>query len=81
MIYTLTLNPALDKMITFSEISRSDVNRPLKVEYHAGGKGINVSIAVSRLKSENRAIFFSGGDNGNKIEKLLEKEGVVCSVV
>ncbi len=81
MIYTLTLNPALDKMITFSEISRSDVNRPLKVEYHAGGKGINVSIAVSRFKTENRAVFFSGGENGKKIEKLLEKEGVICSVV
>lgn len=81
MIYTLTLNPALDKMVTFSEISRTDVNRPLKVDYHAGGKGINVSIAASRLETENRAIFFSGGKNGEKIEKMLEKESVVCSVV
>ena len=81
MIYTLTLNPALDKMLTFKEINRKDVNRPIKKEYNPGGKGINVSRAVSRLGIKNRALFFSGGENGVKIEKLLESEGVECVVV
>lgn len=81
MIYTLTLNPALDKMLTFKEINRKDVNRPLKKEYNPGGKGINVSRAVSKLGVKNRAIFFSGGENGLKIEKLLENEGVESVVV
>jgi 1-phosphofructokinase family hexose kinase len=81
MIYTLTLNPALDKMLTFKEINRKDVNRPLKKEYIPGGKGINVSRAVSKLGVKNRALFFSGGENGLKIERLLENEGVESVVV
>lgn len=43
MIYTITLNPAIDKTIIIDEVKRNKVNRSLNSREDVGGKGINVS--------------------------------------
>lgn len=44
MIYTITLNPAIDYFITLNETLLVDeVNRGSHEIYKAGGKGLNVS--------------------------------------
>ncbi|VAX22097.1 1-phosphofructokinase, partial [hydrothermal vent metagenome] len=43
MIYTVTLNPALDRTIWIQSIQNDDPNRIKKEKKYAGGKGIDVS--------------------------------------
>ena len=48
MIYTITLNPAIDYFITLNETLLVDeVNRGSHEIYKAGGKGLNVSKILS----------------------------------
>ena len=53
MIYTLTLNPAIDKTIVIEEFKRNQVNRSLDSRKDVGGKGINVSKVLNEFGIEN----------------------------
>ncbi|MDO5477682.1 MAG: hexose kinase [Clostridia bacterium] len=71
MIFTLTLNPAFDlhyEMEEFLPESENYVKRALK---SAGGKGINVSKALSVLGCENRAFAVLGSENSAEFLKEL----------
>ena len=46
MIYTLTINPALDYIIEIQNFKLSNINRSEKEYIFPGGKGINVSIVL-----------------------------------
>lgn len=62
MIYTCTVNPSLDYYLTFdSNIQGGTINRALKEDYDAGGKGVNVSIVLNNLMIPNVALGFLGG--------------------
>jgi 1-phosphofructokinase family hexose kinase len=67
MIYTLTLNPALDRELTVSEIKNNSVLRTLNLRLDFGGKGLNVSRALAALGAENTAVGFAGGVTGQRI--------------
>ena len=43
MIYTVTLNPAIDYIMRMDELQTGITNRSNSEEYYCGGKGINVS--------------------------------------
>lgn len=79
MIYTLTLNPALDYIMRVENIQTSDINRSVFEELHYGGKGINVSVVLTRLGIKNKALGFTAGFTGEYLEKLLCDEGVDCA--
>jgi len=76
MIYTLTLNPALDITITTDAISKDSINKTELRSVSAGGKGFNTSRALNCLKIDNTAIAFCGGLFGDNMKKLLEKEKI-----
>ncbi|MCL1881098.1 MAG: PfkB family carbohydrate kinase [Oscillospiraceae bacterium] len=77
MIYTLTLNPALDYVVNTSRLKVGGVNRANKVSFIAGGKGINVSRALNGLGVKNLAISFVGdGFVGTKFAEMLTEEGL-----
>ncbi len=76
MIYTVTLNPALDRTIWLEDLKVDDTNRILKEEKYAGGKGIDVSRVLSNFGVPNVALGFVGGFAGLEIEGLLINEGV-----
>jgi len=42
-VATVTLNPAIDHTIYVNTFTPNTLNRAEAVEYHIGGKGINVS--------------------------------------
>ena len=76
MVYTLTLNPALDYVLKVDNLSFDDINRASESDISFGGKGINVSAVLSRLGIQNTALGFAGGFSGKKLEELLEAEGI-----
>lgn len=81
MIYTLTLNPALDYIITMEDFTKDTVNRNEKEEVFAGGKGINVSQVLKNLDVENVALGFVAGFTGEKIERDLALYGCFVDFV
>ncbi len=76
MIYTVTLNPALDRTIWVERIKDDDPNRIKKEKKYAGGKGIDVSRVLYHLGIPNRALGFLGGYTGMEIEGILLQEGI-----
>jgi 1-phosphofructokinase family hexose kinase len=68
-ILTITLNPAIDRII------RHD--RPLFFDASfAGGKGVNVARAARALGASVRAIGMAGGPEGCRLDALLDEEKI-----
>lgn len=78
MIYTVTLNPALDYVMKVGNIRFDDINRSESEEIYYGGKGINVSVILTRLGVENKALGFVGGFTGKKLYEMLKNDGINC---
>ena len=74
MIYTVTLNPALDKTVEIPGMALDTVNRITAMRTDPGGKGINVSKVIAKLGGESCAAGILGGGSGKMLEKLLEGE-------
>lgn len=80
-IVTLTVNPALDKSAHFKGLVAEQKIRCEEPQYDAGGGGINVSKAISRLGGTSLAVFTSGGPTGKMLEGLVSKEVIECRPV
>ncbi len=72
MIYTLTLNPALDKTVALPAFAVDQVNRVTSVRLDPGGKGINVSKMIAGLGGASLAIAALGGSAGQQWKQLAE---------
>ena len=62
MIYTVTLNPALDKTVEIPSLTIDAVNRITTMRTDPGGKGINVSKVIAKLGGKSIATGILGGD-------------------
>jgi 1-phosphofructokinase family hexose kinase len=80
MIYTVTLNPALDLELCVPEILFDQVLRASQVRVDNGGKGFNISRALSMLGVPNMALGFLGGKTGERMAIELETLGVQTDV-
>ncbi|MBE6786998.1 MAG: 1-phosphofructokinase [Ruminococcaceae bacterium] len=78
MIYTLTLNPSLDYVAFSDTFNIGKTNRTTNEYIVPGGKGLNVSILLSRLGCDTTALGFTGGFTGKELERLLENENIKC---
>ncbi len=76
MIVTVTMNPAIDKTVEIDTLCPGGLNRIQRVEYDAGGKGINVSKTIKELGGESIAVGFLGGNSGRTIENVLNQKGI-----
>lgn len=76
MIYTVTLNPALDKTVEIPSLTVDAVNRITTMRTDPGGKGINVSKVISKLGGKSIAAGILGGDTGRAILSALEDMGL-----
>ena len=81
MIYTVTLNPALDYIVRMDKFNVGGINRVTYEQILAGGKGINVSIVLTNLGQENTAIGFVAGFTGAEIGRQLRERGVKSNFV
>jgi 1-phosphofructokinase len=76
MIYTCTLNPAVDYKFSLENLSIGKLNRVENAHFFAGGKGINVSIVLNNLGTESIATGFLGGFTGDFIKNTLNGKGI-----
>jgi len=81
MIYTVTLNPALDRALWVKTIRLDDSNRIEKEERFAAGKGIDVSKVLTTLGVRNIALGFVGGFSGEELAGRLLNDGMTCDFV
>ncbi len=81
MIVTVTLNPAVDKVMVIENFKAGSVNRASQVLMEAGGKGINVSKTIHRLGGQSKAMGILAGQSGGFIEKSLQRLGISSDFV
>ena len=71
MIYTVTLNPAIDKTVVIGNFSAGSVNRVESIREDAGGKGINVSKCLKNLGETSVAAMILAGQTGDRLKHML----------
>ena len=81
MIYTITLNPAMDRTLWVEKIRPDDSNRITREQRYAVGKGIDVSRVLTTLGLVNKALGLVGGFAGEELEGRLLNEGIACDFV
>lgn len=76
MILTVTLNPCIDHAVFVDKLLVGDVNRVLRTDTDAGGKGINLSRVAAELGAKSVATGFLGGNTGRFVRGVLDDQGV-----
>ena len=76
MVYTVTFNPALDYLLYVNDLESNDIIRTEKEQLFYGGKGINVSVILSRLGIENKALGFLAGFSGKQLDEMLKADSM-----
>ena len=75
-ILALGLNPAVQNTMIFDELRKGEVNRAVKRQIFAGGKGANFARAVNNWGGTGIVAQFTGGANGNEFNSHLETDGI-----
>ncbi len=81
MIYTVTLNPAVDRELSVPAIEFDSVLRATAWRVDFGGKGFNVSRMLMSLGTPNMALGFAGGRSGELLRDGLEDLGIKTEFV
>lgn len=74
-VYTLTLNPTLDRTLTVKEFVFDEMVRATGSQLDPSGKGFNVSRALKILGTESVALGFLGGFTGRWSSKCCSTKG------
>ena len=80
-IISVTFSPCIDKTTSVQDFIPEKKLRCAPPVYEAGGGGINVSRALSKLGGTSTAIYPSGGSTGTLFDRLLAKDKVHAKVV
>jgi 1-phosphofructokinase/tagatose 6-phosphate kinase len=81
VIVTVTMNSALDRILTVPNFHRGQRHRASEKLTQAGGKGIIVARALKRLGIPVVATGLVGGRNGRRILEELSEEAVLNDLV
>jgi 1-phosphofructokinase len=81
VIVTLTLNPSLDRTIEVDRLERGAVLRTSEPVLEPGGKGVNVTRALTANGVPSLAIAAVAGPEGAELSRLLERDGILCRFV
>ncbi len=77
-IVTLTLNPAFDLHCFAENFRPFHENLASVTAFDAGGKGINISRALTANGIPNTAVAVLGEENGERFRRALDAEGIFC---
>ncbi len=80
MIFSISLNPAIDKTVFLESLVPGQVNRLKRVCRIPGGKAVNVARILRQMGQDVMVGGFLGGAGGAVIREALRKEGIgdVC---
>lgn len=81
MIYTITMNPALDYVVDLPNFKVNQVNRVIEEHIFYGGKGINVAVVLKELGFDSCCLGFVAGFTGEELEKGIKELGVKSDFV
>ena len=81
MIYTLTLNTAVDMNIFSDTLRPAAVNRTRHTEYCPNGKGVNVSRVLDHFGVSSHILGIFGGFTGRYIVDEIRQSGIAISPV
>ncbi len=76
MIYTLTLNPAIDYVMNVDNLTLGKINRARREQVFYGGKGINVSLVLRELGVPSVATGFIAGFTGDALAEGISGGGL-----
>lgn len=78
---TFTPNPALDLSTSVDRLVDAHKMRCEAPELHPGGGGINVARVLHRLGADVLTLYPAGGPTGQRLQQLLQDEGVPAQVL
>ncbi len=81
MIYTVTMNPAIDCATVTGALEIGRVNRTESQSLKLGGKGINVSHVLRCFGTDSILTGFTAGFTGDALESALTRQGYKCDFV
>ncbi|MFF4491166.1 1-phosphofructokinase [Streptomyces sp. NPDC001544] len=81
MILTVTPNPSLDRTYEVQALKRGEVIRAETERMDPGGKGVNVSRAVTAAGQRTVAVLPLGGAPGALVAELLDAQGIEVAPV
>lgn len=76
MIYTVTLDPMLDRVVCVEELVYDDINHVTEDRKRPAGKGIDVARVIKELGGKSIPLGFAGGYAGLEMTDLLAAEGI-----
>jgi 1-phosphofructokinase len=81
MIVTLTPNPSVDRTVSITDLHRGEVHRATASRIDPGGKGVNISRALTAHKARTLAVLPAGGPQGHLLAELLAQAGIEVAIV
>lgn len=75
-IVTITLNPAIDKSSSVEHVVAEKKLYCKPPRFEPGGGAVNVSRAIRKLGGESVLLYPAGGLTGERLQELLEQEGL-----
>ena len=80
-ILTVTLNPCIDRTISFEHFKSGSLNRALSERTDVGGKGINVSKVLRAMGYPALATGIAFGETGKSILSRLDEMGIANNFI
>ena len=81
MIYTVTVNPAIDYVMHPLTLDMGFTNRSSGEELRCGGNGINIAGILNELSVANTALGMAAGFTGDYLIQSLQDKGITCNFV
>jgi len=81
MFLTVTLNSAVDRVLLIDELRLGGATEARKEVLCVGGKGLDVSVALSGLGQPSVGLSFMAGKNGRFLEEILHAYGITTETV
>jgi len=78
MIYTVTLNPTIDRTMHFPGLTLGTLNRAVSSRMDFSGKGVNVSMGLHQFGLESVIMGIMAGASGRIFEQSLKSAGYSC---
>ncbi len=75
-IVTMTMNPAIDKSSSVGHVVAERKLYCNPPRFDPGGGGVNVCRAIKKLGGESMLLYPTGGQTGERLQQLLDREGI-----